>query len=45
MDYADKNDLKISGLPVEVFHNNPNMGGDALKWKTEIYMPLKDMDD
>lgn len=44
-DYADKNDIEISGLPVEVFHNNPNMGDDALKWKAEIFMPLKERDD
>ena len=45
MDYAEKNELEISGLPVEVFHNNPNMGDDALKWKAEIYLPLKNADD
>jgi len=45
MDYAAKNDIEISGLPVEVFHNNPNMGGDALKWKAEVYLPLKTMDE
>jgi len=45
MDYAAKNDIEISGLPVEVFHNNPNMGGDALKWKAEVYFPLKTKDE
>ncbi len=45
MGYAEKNELEISGLPVEVFHNNPNMGDDALKWKAEIYLPLKNADD
>ena len=45
MDYAGKNDIQVTGLPVEVFQNNPNMGGDALTWKAEIYLPLKNVDD
>lgn len=45
MDYAEKNDIDFIDLPVEVFHNNPNMGGDALKWKAEIYLPLKIVND
>ena len=42
IDYAKKNNLTIEEKPFEVFHTNPNMGGDGLDWKTEIYMPLKD---
>ena len=42
IDYAKKNDLKIEKLPIEVFYSNPNMGGNALTWKAEIYMPLKE---
>ncbi|NNL01384.1 MAG: AraC family transcriptional regulator, partial [Eudoraea sp.] len=45
MHYAEKNDIEFIDLPVEVFHNNPNMGDDALKWKAEIYLPLKNMDE
>ncbi|MFD2586442.1 GyrI-like domain-containing protein [Croceitalea marina] len=41
IDYAKENDIKITGLPIEVFHNNPNMGGNELDWKAEIYMPIK----
>ena len=40
VDEAKKRGLKISGNPIEVFHSNPNMGGDELLWKAEIYMPL-----
>jgi len=40
LDYAKKAKLEVTGLPVEVFHNNPNMGGDVLLWKAEIYIPL-----
>lgn len=45
IDYAEKNDLTITHKPVEVFHNNPNEGGDELDWIAEIYMPLKERDE
>jgi hypothetical protein len=40
-EYAKKNHIEVTPLPVEFFYTNPNMGGDALRWKAEIYMPLK----
>ena len=40
-DYANKNNIKIEENPTEIFHNNPNMGGDELKWKTEVFIPIK----
>ena len=40
-DYAKNNNIEITNKPVEVFHNNPNMGGDALQWEAEVYMPIK----
>jgi len=42
IDYAKKNQLAILKTPVEVYHNNPNMGDDELNWKAEVYMPLKE---
>lgn len=42
MDYADKKNMNITKKPLEVFHSNPNMGGNELNWKAEIYMPLKE---
>ena len=45
LDYADKIDEEITPLPIEVFHNNPNMGGDELLWKAEVYMPIKEDTD
>lgn len=42
MDYAEKNNLKVTGNPLEFFYNNPNMGGDELNWKAEIFMPLQE---
>lgn len=41
MNYAEKNQINIDPKPVEFFFNNPNMGGNALKWTAEIYMPIK----
>lgn len=42
LDYAAKNDINLTGLPIEVFNNNPNMGTNELEWKTDIYIPLKE---
>lgn len=40
LEYAKKNKIEVSKTPLEVFYNNPNFGGDELKWKAEIYLPL-----
>lgn len=45
LDYAEKNNIEVEAKPIEFFFNNPNMGGDALLWKTEVFMPLTDQDD
>ena len=42
MDYAEKNGIEVVPEPVEVFFNNPNMGGDALNWTAEIYLPIRE---
>ncbi|MBC2837862.1 GyrI-like domain-containing protein [Robiginitalea sp. SC105] len=42
MDYAEKNGIEVDPEPVEVFLNNPNMGGDVLRWTAEIYLPIKE---
>lgn len=42
LDYAERNDIAVVPKPIEVFHNNPNTGGDELRWKAEIYLPIKD---
>lgn len=41
IEYAKKNNIQIERYPVEVFNNNPNMGGDELSWQAEIYLPIK----
>lgn len=40
IDFANKNNIAIEKKPLEVFYNNPNMGGEELQWKAEIYMPI-----
>ncbi|UJH66234.1 GyrI-like domain-containing protein [Allomuricauda sp. SCSIO 65647] len=42
LDYAEKNDIPIEPTPIEVFHNNPSSDGNELKWKAEIYLPIKE---
>ncbi len=42
VDYAKKNNIPIEKKPLEIFHNNPNMGGDELQWETEVFMPIRD---
>ncbi len=41
LEYAAKKGLKVRETPVEIFFNNPNMGGDALKWRADIYLPIE----
>lgn len=41
LDYAEKNNLQTVQEPLEIFQDNPEMGGDAREWETAIYLPLK----
>lgn len=41
LDFANAHDIDVDERPVEIFYNNPNVGGEELNWITEIYMPLK----
>ena len=40
--YAKSHDIPVTKKPIEIFYNNPNMGGNVLKWKAEIFMPIKE---
>lgn len=42
LDYAGKNGLEVEKKPVEIFYSNPNLGGNELNWKSEVFMPLKE---
>jgi effector-binding domain-containing protein len=41
INYAQKNGNEIIGGPIELFYNNPNLGGDESKWKAEVFLPIK----
>ena len=40
LDYAQRNNIEIDKKPIELFFNNPNIGGNALRWKAEVFMPI-----
>lgn len=42
MEYAEKNNIDLVLEPLEVFYNNPQMGGNEESWKTEVYMPIRE---
>lgn len=37
---AEEEGLETNALPLEVFHNNPQDGGDPLEWQADIYLPI-----
>jgi len=41
LQYAKNNNLEVSQHLLEIFYSNPNMGGDELDWKAEIFLPIK----
>lgn len=41
LNYAEIHDIPVEKNPLEIFHDNPEMGGDGLNWTTEIYLPTK----
>lgn len=45
LDHAKRNGIEVETAPVEIFHNNPNTDGGELKWKAEVYMPIKTKDE
>ena len=41
LNYAEKNGIEVEETPIEIFHNNPNYGGNSMRWKAEIFLPIK----
>jgi hypothetical protein len=39
--HAQENGFKVKGLPIEYFHNNPNLGGKEWEWKADIFLPIE----
>ena len=40
-EYAKRHHINNENKPIEIFYDNPFYGGDELKWKTEVYLPIK----
>jgi GyrI-like small molecule binding domain len=40
IDYANRKGYKTIGTPIEIFHDNPNMGLNEANWKADIYLPI-----
>ncbi|PIB30766.1 transcriptional regulator [Maribacter sp. 4U21] len=40
--YARNENIAIKETPIEYFFNNPNMGGNELEWKAEVYLPIEE---
>lgn len=38
---AVKKGYDVKGLPVEFFHNNPNLGSNESAWKADVYLPIE----
>ncbi len=45
LNYAKKKGLEVDGLPIEIFYNNPNLGGNAINWKAEVFLPIKEANE
>lgn len=39
--YAEKNNYEVRETPLEIFQENPELGGDSRFWRADIYLPLK----
>lgn len=42
LDYAKKHNINVVEKPLEIFKNNPNMGGNPLKLEAEVFMPIRE---
>lgn len=41
LNYAQKNNYELIDTPLEIFQENPELGGDSRFWRADIYIPLK----
>ena len=39
--YAERKNIAIQALPIEVFLDDPHSGGNDLEWRAEVYLPIK----
>lgn len=40
LDHADSKGVPMDKLPLEIYLNDPHVGGDPLQWKALIFLPL-----
>jgi len=40
-EYAIRHKIEVDLKPMEIFYDNPFMGGNELEWIAEIYLPIK----
>lgn len=41
LEKAQRENIDVENLPLEIFYSNPRMGGEAIEWKAAVFMPLK----
>lgn len=41
LNYAEMHDLEVTGGPLEIFIDNPELGTDSRRWEAEVYLPVK----
>jgi effector-binding domain-containing protein len=40
LEFAERNGYQ-TGLPIEQFYNNPNLGSNEIEWRAEVYLPIR----
>jgi hypothetical protein len=40
--YAALNGYQVDWTPIELFHDNPNLGMNEFKWKADVFLPVKE---
>jgi len=41
LQYAEKNGISTSKMPIEFYYNNPNFGVNEKEWRADVYLPIK----
>lgn len=38
--YAELNGYRVERKPIEIFHDNPNLGMNEFKWRADVFLPI-----
>ena len=41
MDIAERKNIEINNLPLEIFRDDPHNTPNELSWQADVFMPLK----